>query len=282
MPEEQTQQRGKAASGRAASGITGSAGQRWFVHVNGQTYGPYSAPEIKAMVGKGQVLEADFICIEGGSAWTEARNEPAFSALFKPDAPAPAQWSTLMDDVSAAAQTTDHAPAPKQNRLGSHPLFQRANQDQIREDLRIFFGPRADKYLAIYEKMRSGNKTFVRAMNWTVFLTTFPWYFYRKMYITGALIIFLPPLASYLFGFTGNVGIAVGLGSTANRQYVLSGMKRVQKADALGLAGEERQEYLRRAGGVSVLAGVLASLLLAVAFAALLLGAYLKHRKSVP
>ena len=35
-------------------------------------------------------------------------------------------------------------------------LFQRTDQDQIREDLRTFFGSRADKYLAIYEKMRTG------------------------------------------------------------------------------------------------------------------------------
>jgi hypothetical protein len=161
-------------------------------------------------------------------------------------------------------------------------LFQRTDQDQICGDLRTFFGPRADKYLAIYERMRASNKSYTRGWNWVVFFTTFPWFFYRKMYIFGSLLIFLPALADYLFGFAGSAGLAGALAVSANSQYVQSAMKRLQKADALGLIGERRQEYLRRAGGVSIVAGILTGILLALAAAALIIGAYLDHNKSAP
>jgi hypothetical protein len=159
-------------------------------------------------------------------------------------------------------------------------IFQRADQERVCEDLRDFFGPRADKYLAIYERMRASNKTHVNSWNWIVFFTTFPWFFYRKMYLAGAGLIFLPMLAAYLFGLTGNAGAMAGVSLIANGQYVLLGMRRLLKADALGLVGEERKEYLRRAGGVSVVAGVLTGLLAAAIFAMAILGAYLKHHKS--
>jgi hypothetical protein len=167
-------------------------------------------------------------------------------------------------------------------RQNYNALFQRTDQEQVREDLRTFFGPRADKYLAIYEKMRIGNKSYAPGWNWVVFFTAFPWFFYRKMYIFGSLLIFLPALASYLFGFTGSAGLAGALAVSANSQYVQSGMRRLQKADELGLIGESRQEYLRRAGGVSILAGTLTGILFALLVAALIIGAYLDHNKSAP
>jgi hypothetical protein len=159
-------------------------------------------------------------------------------------------------------------------------LFQRTDQDRICEDLRTFFGPRADKYLAIYEKMRAGNRSYAPGWNWVVFFTTFPWFFYRKMYIFGSLLIFLPALAGYLFGLTGNAGLVGALSVSANSQYVQSGMRRLQKADELGLIGERRQEYLRRAGGVSIVAGTLTGILFALLMAAVVLGIYLEHNKS--
>jgi hypothetical protein len=156
-------------------------------------------------------------------------------------------------------------------------LFQRSDQDQIRDDLRTFFGPRADKYLAIYERMRTGNKSYAPGWNWVVFFTMFPWYFYRKMYIFGSLSIFLPPLAGYLFGLTGNAGLVGALAVSANSQYVQSAMKRLQKADELGLIGERRQKYLQRAGGVSIVAGTLTGILFALMIALLVLSLYLEH-----
>jgi hypothetical protein len=182
--------------------------------------------------------------------------------------------------VGSAVTETSSPSRLAKFRQDYNALFQRADQDQIREDLRTFFGPRADKYLAIYEKMRIGNKSYTPGWNWVVFFTAFPWFFYRKMYIFGSLLIFLPALAGYLFGLTGNAGLVGALSVSANSQYVQSAMKRLQKADELGLIGERRQEYLRRAGGVSIVAGTLTGILFALLMAAVVLGIYLEHNKS--
>jgi hypothetical protein len=103
--------------------------------------------------------------------------------------------------------------------------------------------------------------------------------FYRKMYIWGALLIFLPPLLGYIFGLKGSGGLAV-ISIMANGQYVLSGLSRLQKADTLGLTGEERKSYLRRAGGVSIIAGTLSSILFAAMLALVVLGLYLGDKST--
>jgi hypothetical protein len=238
------------------------------------------------MAENNQILATDFLCPKGGSAWTEAKDEPllgvlfqsALGAVFPSDARGTAQPAASFAHAGTGAQAADYGPASKKRRYDYCVLFRRADQDQVQQDLGEFFGPGAEKYLAVYEKMRARNMAYAPfTSNWTVFFTGFPWFFYRRMYLAGSLIIFLPVLAAYLFGSAGNIGIGVVLAVLANSQYVLSGMRRLLKADALGLAGEERQEYLRRAGGVSVVAAVLASMLFASMAAVVIIGLYLKH-----
>jgi hypothetical protein len=57
--------------------------KRWFAHVDGETFGPFSGHEIKQMIEKEQVVDSDFLCPEGGSAWVQAKNEPLLGALFR-------------------------------------------------------------------------------------------------------------------------------------------------------------------------------------------------------
>jgi hypothetical protein len=52
-------------------------------------------------------------------------------------------------------------------------------------------------------------------------------------------------------------------------------MQRLEKADALGLVAEKRQDYLRRAGGVSGLAATLAAIIQAMFVALTIYGFYL-------
>jgi hypothetical protein len=302
MQDEQARPRLGSVSGQFATSNTAASttspdilDKLWFAHVAGKTYGPYSGHEIKRMAAAGRMIQSDFLCPEGGSAWIEAGNETSLGYLFHTDAAMPVQSilpnappfpsraqklelpSNLTPDSRTVPQVTTWTS--KIFGRGYSAVFQRTDQDRIREDLREYFGPRADKYLEIYEKMRTGKDTGTR--NWIVFVTTFPWYFYRKMYITGTLLIFLPALLNYLFGFTGNVGVAVALCMTANKQYVFSGISRLKKADALGLRNEERREYLRRAGGVSLVAGVLSGIFFAAIAVLAFAGAYLKHHKAI-
>jgi TM2 domain-containing membrane protein YozV len=57
--------------------------KQWFAHVDGQNYGPYTGHEIRQMINKGQIIASDFLCGEGGSAWTQAKNDPLLGALFR-------------------------------------------------------------------------------------------------------------------------------------------------------------------------------------------------------
>jgi TM2 domain-containing membrane protein YozV len=85
--------------------------KRWFAHVDGQNYGPYTGHEIKSMVEKGQIVETDFLCVEGGTAWTQAKNEPLLGALFRSRAQAP-QTSTVTAPGGTIVQVTNTMPSP--------------------------------------------------------------------------------------------------------------------------------------------------------------------------
>lgn len=302
MQDEQPRPRQTGAPGPIEASVAETTtpdpnvpGRLWYANIAGKTSGPFSGDEIKRMAASGRMTALDFLCPEGGSAWIEAGNEPVLGFLFRGQAPAPPRLIQPTDLPLRSSETELRSSIPAINPALSQPtkltskifgrrsnaVFQRPDQDRIRGDLQEYFGPRADKYLEVYEKMRASKAGYTTSRNWIVLLTGFPWYFYRKMYITGTLLIFLPVLLNYLFGLTGNLGVAAGLYLTANVQYVWSGIKRIEKADTLGLIGDERRDYLRRAGGVSVVAGTLSGLLCAAIVIAAFAGAYLTHRRAI-
>jgi hypothetical protein len=158
-------------------------------------------------------------------------------------------------------------------------LLDDPDPDRIRADLSLFFGPRAETFLHTYEKMRSdtrARRSLPTTWCWPVFIGSFTWFFYRKMYVLGALLIFLPLIFAYLFGSAG--------GSTwllfamwAKGLYVNSALERISKADQLGLTGAERSNYLQRAGGVSVPAGIFAGLIYVCLLALVIFAAFIDH-----
>lgn len=268
--------------------------QRWFVHIDNKTYGPYSGHEIKQFVADDRITAADLLCPEGGSAWVEAAHEPTLASLFRqPDAalrprPSAAGARTHGTEEPSYASSDDPANVAslkrKWKRFGFRPstLLQRADQESIREDLREFFGPRAEKYLAIYDKARAANKFHAISWNWAVFFATYTWFFYRKMFLFGACFIAIQFALSFLFGIYGMVAYAAALALGAKGQYVHWAMIKLDEADARGLVGKERQDYLGRAGGVSVAAGVLAGLLVATHYALAIYGTYLSVAGILP
>lgn len=140
-----------------------------------------------------------------------------------------------------------------------------------REDLKIFFGPRSEAYLKFFDATRdnaSGNKRMVWSFSWPAFLCSFVWFFYRRLYIWGAAVLLLPIIVGEVFGGTGTAGMWGGIAVIAKLLYVSTGIARIQKANALQLTGEARADYLRRAGGVSTVAGVIAGLFFALAVVA--------------
>jgi hypothetical protein len=119
-------------------------------------------------------------------------------------------------------------------------------------------------------------RTLPRTWSWPAFLGAFTWFFYRKMYVYGALVIFLPVVLSYLLGAAGGSGPSVLFAMWAKGWYVNSALGRIAKADRLGLSGDERFDYLQRAGGVSWPAGIFAGLIYACGLALVIFAAFAK------
>ena len=97
--------------------------------------------------------------------------------------------------------------APRGRKPSYLDLMDEVDQRRVRADLATFFGPRAEVFLDTYEKMRSATgmrRRSPKTWSWPVFLGSFTWFFYRKMYAYGAMIIILPIVLGYLIGSAGN------------------------------------------------------------------------------
>jgi hypothetical protein len=153
-------------------------------------------------------------------------------------------------------------------------LLNDVDQERIRCDLATFFGPRSQHFLPVYEKMLANrSRAFPLSWSWAVFLGSFVWFFFRKMYLLGAGLVVLPIILGLVIGGTGGGGVMVSFALFAKPLYVRTALVRISKADQLSLTGAERDDYLQRAGGVSIVAGVLAGILYAALLAMLILSA---------
>jgi hypothetical protein len=159
-------------------------------------------------------------------------------------------------------------------------LMDEVDQRRVRADLATFFGPRADVFLDTYEKMRSATgmrRRSPKTWSWPVFLGSFTWFFYRKMYAYGAMIIILPLVLGYLIGSAGSA-LPILFAVWAKGWYVNIALSRIAKADKLGLIGMERTDYLQQAGGVSLPAGIFAGLIYATLLTLVIFAAAIKHK----
>ncbi len=63
---------------------------QWYLHVDGQTYGPYSGHQIKDYARDGRVLGSSNVMAIGSELWVAAAEEPRLAAIFRDMAkPAP-------------------------------------------------------------------------------------------------------------------------------------------------------------------------------------------------
>ncbi len=170
--------------------------------------------------------------------------------------------------------------APRGRKTSHLDLMDEVDQSRVRADLATFFGPRAEVFLDTYEKMRSATgmrRRSPKTWSWPVFLGSFTWFFYRKMYAYGAMIIILPIVLGYLIGSAGSA-LPILFAIWAKGWYVSSALNRIAKADKLGLIGAERTDYLQQAGGVSLPAGIFAGLIYATLLALVIFAATIKHK----
>ena len=139
-------------------------------------------------------------------------------------------------------------------------------------ELNAIIGPGAHRVLPVYRAWRatgpaSGQSILTwlpprrLARDWTAYLFPLPWLFYRKLYFYGAIITLLMTVMSLVMpGLLGDlVGAVIWaiLMRSAKPIYIAHALKIVAKADKRGLAGDDRKEFLRKAGGQSVLGLIL-------------------------
>jgi Tfp pilus assembly protein PilE len=124
------------------------------------------------------------------------------------------------------------------------------------EELAMFVGKNADKYLSKFDKFtKSGADSFTATWHWPAFFFTFWWTIYRKMYGWAVLAFFL--------GCVPYVGLLAmfGFGISANYLYYRHARNKIAELRAVPGPETERAAALGRAGGVNNVAVVLAPLL---------------------
>lgn len=133
------------------------------------------------------------------------------------------------------------------------------------EMLRHFMGENAEKFLRLRKDY--GPRTLI-SFNIAAFFAPLAWFFYRKMYIWGALLLLVPIVLVMVFpaleqipsaGFAGAIAVA------ANSAYLGFATGRVKKlrarAENEGLSDDEFIELLESKGGVSVAGAVFGAMI---------------------
>jgi hypothetical protein len=144
-------------------------------------------------------------------------------------------------------------------------------EPEARADLRLFFGPNADTFLAAIDRRKAGR--WSAGPCWPGFFFPPAWFLYRKLYGWAAVCCMAPILTTAL-----NIGkfdrvflVAVSLlGLSGQRLYVAAAGATIARIRASSQSEDEARETIRHAGGVStagaVVGGLLASISIVVAF----------------
>jgi hypothetical protein len=129
--------------------------------------------------------------------------------------------------------------------------------------------------------MRSRGGGVAFSWSWAVFFGGFVWFFYRKMYMWGAFLILVPVVLAVLYPSLSSYSFA-SFAVFSKHLYISTAIGRILKADELGLTGAERSDYLQRAGGVSLTAGIITGVLAIACTIFAILAAYGAYLDATP
>lgn len=88
----------------------------WFVHIDGETYGPYSGHQLSEYLKEGRIDGATQVLAVGNENWQHASEDRRLAALFKPTR----QQNQLPAPVTAAAGAT---VVQVTNQIAPHPVM---------------------------------------------------------------------------------------------------------------------------------------------------------------
>jgi rhomboid protease GluP len=113
---QQATSAGQDASRATTPSPASAMDERWYLHIDGTTSGPYAGRDVERMLREGRIHETDLVCREGGTEWTEARSQPAFRWLGVP--PIPSAIERPAADVASQPPTVFDPKLSKLWRIG--------------------------------------------------------------------------------------------------------------------------------------------------------------------
>lgn len=142
----------------------------------------------------------------------------------------------------------------------------KAVPDRTEEQLlRLFFGRNAERFLIYLHAERDKSNLFWTRMNFITFLAPVAWYFYRRMYLYGALIFLLPIVLTLLIPklpHSALTGFGAALAVMSNQIYFHYARNKVARIEKRSdLPAEARDALIQRSGGTSILGAILGSVL---------------------
>ena len=140
------------------------------------------------------------------------------------------------------------------------------------DDVAAYVGPNAERFRAAWEKSRdqgvAGKAGLVRSWNWAAFFLSFGWWAYRKQWLVAAVLLIVPIAVSLLLPRSGSAlsGASIIITMISKPTYIQLAVARIAKIKATG----GNRDDIISAGGVSLPAGIIAGVLLAIAIVAVL------------
>lgn len=126
------------------------------------------------------------------------------------------------------------------------------------DDVAAYIGPNAEKFRAVWEKQRAviakKGSGIAWGFCWPVFFFSFVWFFARKQYLMGAILVAFPIILYWIVpsatSSLGGVGIAIAM--MAKSFYLQDAMAKIAKIVAALPPNADREHALAQAGGLSL------------------------------
>ena len=149
----------------------------------------------------------------------------------------------------------------------SHHEAIEQKEDSVEDLLWVYIGHNASRFISLIEGIEETQfKKRLSSFNTVAFFLPLVWFFYRKLYLAGIVIsLFVPILLGYIFPDLPSVfflSISIMIGTNADRYYVQSAQKKIQKLMSLGLSKEELKRRVQKMGGTSTVGAVFGGLIM--------------------
>lgn len=147
------------------------------------------------------------------------------------------------------------------------------------EDVAAYIGPNAEKFRKVWEKQRGRilEKGYGNTWSfcWGAFLLSYVWFFYRKQWLAGAMLLGLPIIIAVLFPTVteGLGGVAIIIALMGKSLYLQDAMPKIAKIRAAAPDDAARHAVLAAAGGTSKLAAIISGVVFVLSILALIASA---------